>query len=349
MSLHKLLAGAGTVLLLLLTGCGGSGTTSYIDEGMDYIENAEYDNALNSFSQAREAGENEELIRRGEGIAYLGKTQYDQAVASFVQALACCDGTVTSLEFDINYYLATAYYKSGDYQSAYDTYTAILALHGKEVTALFLRGVTDLAMNNHAQAVADFDRAVELDKQNYSMYIDIYLSLDQHGYTEEGMDYLRSAMTASGSSISNYDRGRICYYMGDYENACVYLDNANRENSNQEVVLMLGKSYEATGDINFAASIYSNYIMNRGADAQIYNQLGLCKLQNGDYEAALEAFENGIAMNNMDTMQTLRYNEVVAYEYLGDFKKACVLMEAYLASYPDDEAALREYAFLRTR
>ena len=39
----------------------------------------------------------------------------------------------------------------------------------------------------------------------------------------------------------------------------------------------------------------------------------------------------------------------ITYEYLGDFKKACVLMEAYLAIYPDDTMALREYEFLKTR
>ena len=337
------------VLFMMSTGCGTQRDGNNTATGMNQIEMADYDGALVSFAAAREAGENAELICRGEGIAYLGKTDSDQAISCFMEALSYCDGTLTSLEYDINYYLATAYYKKADYAAAYETYSAILALKEKEADAHYLRGLTALAMNAHDQAIADFDQAVSLDSNNYSMMIDIYLALNQYGYTEEGRAYLENAMSAGSKSISDYDKGRICYYMGDYENACVYLDSANKAGTNEKVVLALGQAYEATGDINFAASIYTNYLAGHGASAPIYNQLGLCKLQTGDYEAAREAFANGIAMNDMDTMQTLKYNEIISYEYLGDFKKACVLMETYLAMYPDDELAIREYEFLRTR
>ena len=349
MKKYRVRSGIGMVALLLLCGCNGAKGDTHVHIGMNQIEAADYDGALTSFSSAREAGENPELVYRGEGIAYLGKTEYDKAVDAFLEALSYCDGSVTDLEYDINYYLATAYYKSAKYQEAYDTYSAILVLRPKEPEAYYLRGLTALAMNGHDRAVADFDKAIELDKKNYSMYIDVYLALEQYGYAEEGRVYLENAMKAGSKSMSDYDKGRICYYLGDYENACVYLDKANKAGSNEDIVLALGQAYEATGDINFAASIYTNYLANHGDNAQIYNQLGVCKLALGDYEAARIAFESGIAMSDMDVMQTLKYNEIVTYEYLGDFKKACVLMEAYLATYPDDTMALREYEFLKTR
>ncbi len=340
------LAGA---LLCACTACGGGKKSTNLETGMNYIENAEYDNALASFEAGEAAGEDRELIYRAKGIAYIGKMQYGDAVSSFLTALSCCDGTLTPLEYDINYYLATAYYKSGDYRSAFDTYSAILALKPKEETAYYLRGISAISMGYHDQAIADFDKAVSLNKSNYSMYIDIYLILDKYGFTQEGLEYLEDAMSVGSRNMSDYDKGRICYYMGDYENACLYLDSANKENTNETIVLELGKAYEATGDVNFAASIYVNYLSNYGDSAPIYNQLGTCKLLTGDYQAALEAIQSGIAMNNMDVMQTLKYNEIVAYEYLGDFKKACVLMESYLAAYPDDTRAVREYEFLSTR
>ena len=43
------------------------------------------------------------------------------------------------------------------------------------------------------------------------------------------------------------------------------------------------------------------------------------------------------------------YNEIVANEYMGDFKRAASLMEEYLRKYPDDTDASREYIFLSTR
>ena len=48
-------------------------------------------------------------------------------------------------------------------------------------------------------------------------------------------------------------------------------------------------------------------------------------------------------------MQSLKFNEIVAYEYLGDFQKAAVLMQSYLLTYPDDKEAKREQEFLQTR
>ena len=56
-----------------------------------------------------------------------------------------------------------------------------------------------------------------------------------------------------------------------------------------------------------------------------------------------------MALGDAAVMQSLSFNEIVAYEYLGEYQKAEVLMTGYLKSYPDDEAALREQIFLATR
>ena len=47
--------------------------------------------------------------------------------------------------------------------------------------------------------------------------------------------------------------------------------------------------------------------------------------------------------------QILEFNRIVALEYLGQFKKASVLMDAYMDRYPWDTDAEKEYTFLKTR
>ena len=42
-------------------------------------------------------------------------------------------------------------------------------------------------------------------------------------------------------------------------------------------------------------------------------------------------------------------NEIIAYEYSGDFASAKECMEDYIEKYPDDSDAEREYQFLETR
>ncbi len=59
-----------------------------------------------------------------------------------------------------------------------------------------------------------------------------------------------------------------------------------QENGGAEAASLLGQTYEALGDYNYAASVYNTYLQNKTPDASLYNQLGLCKLKGGDYEAA---------------------------------------------------------------
>ena len=103
------------------------------------------------------------------------------------------------------------------------------------------------------------------------------------------------------------------------------------------------------GDYNYASSIYNDYTLNDQSQPEIYNQLGLCRMQMGEYELALMAFQSAMNIEGNDMMQTLKFNEIVAYEYMEDYKTAAALMNDYLKSYPDDAAAQREYQFLKTR
>ena len=75
----------------------------------------------------------------------------------------------------------------------------------------------------------------------------------------------------------------------------------------------------------------------------------MCRLKMNDPEGALEAFQNGQLVEDCTILQTLQFNEIVAYERLGQFKQAASLMKDYLKAYPDDEQAQRENQFLKTR
>ena len=348
MTNKRIWAAAAAISVILLSGCKAAGKSENLNAGMEQIAALEYDNALASFEAARAAGENERLISRGEGLAYMGKTMYDEAAQAFEEALAGSDGRIGDLDYDINYYLATAYYKQGDREKAIAVYDAITALREDEKDAYYLRGVLYTEQGNLDQAKEDFDRTIALDSADYDRLIEIYGVLDAGGYKETGQEYLQAAMDAGTKGMTNYEKGRICYYLEDYENARTYLEKA-RDESGYEAVLFLGKTYETLGDNNYAISVYNTYLESGEANPQVLNQLGLCKMQTGDYEGALAAFQSAMKIEDNGMMQILKMNEIIAYERLCDYKKATVLMESYLKTYPDDEAAQREYIFLQTR
>lgn len=334
-------------LLLGLTGCGSADT--HVSAAMELAQGLEYRAALTELETAAEAGENERLIARGQGIAYLGLTEYESAIEALQTALAASDGFVQSVDYDLNYYLAAAYDKNGQPAEAEAVYDAILALRPKEEEALFLRGSVRLEEGNYDGAKEDFDTVYAMNSTDYDRLIEIYQALNAYGYKSAGQAYLQNAIDTSGNKMSSYDSGRIYYYLENYTQACVTLEKAREDDGTAESYLYLGMAYEATGDYNYASSVYNQWIAQDQTSAEIYNQLGLCEIAKGDYSAALSAFQSGMQIEGNDLMQTLSYNEIVAYEYLGDFQKAGVLLASYLESYPDDEEAQREQEFLSTR
>ena len=252
-----------------------------------------------------------------------------------------------AIDYDINYYLAASYYKLGETSKSIGVYDAIIALNPKDKLAYRLRGSV-LAPNNFDKAKEDFDKAVSLDKEDYDQLIDIYLVLERNGYKAAGQEYFQTALASDTKSMTDYQRGRMYYYLEDYDNARNYLEKA-RKTEGYEAVLLLGQTYEELGDYNYAISVYSSFIEGDQTKASVYNRLGLCKMEQKAYDEALTAFQAGMNVENCTIMQTLKFNEIVTYERLGQYQTAASLMNSYLTTYPDDAVAQREYTFLKTR
>ncbi|MDE7478363.1 MAG: tetratricopeptide repeat protein, partial [Lachnospiraceae bacterium] len=77
--------------------------------------------------------------------------------------------------------------------------------------------------------------------------------------------------------------------------------------------------------------------------------LGICLMHQEKYDEAVETFQKGIDMGNSDYLQELRFNQIVANEYVGNFAQAKTMMQSYLQTYPDDARAKKENEFLKTR
>ena len=70
------------------------------------------------------------------------------------------------------------------------------------------------------------------------------------------------------------------------------------------------------------------------------------KTQEGEW---ITYFDAALNLDEVPNKQELMKNEIIAYEYSGDFASAKECMEDYIEEYPDDSDAEREYQFLETR
>lgn len=334
--------------LFLLSGCDSRAKESDMEAAYTQIEACEYEGALAALDIAEESGEDMAYILRARGVANMGLTNYEEAVEQFIAALGYSDWRIDDFDIDVNYYLADTYERMGKDSEAIDTYSAILGIREKDMLAHYRRGRVRLRQNDHDGALEDFERALKLEPDNYDLRIEIAGRLTESGYEDEGRSYLEQFLAEKEKKLSDFDKGRIYFYMEDYATAKTYFEEA-RDDDDQSTILFLGKTYEMLGDYNYATSTYQNYLSKHPEAALIHNQLGLSRLESGDYAGAKEAFQTARNLNNTGIDQTLSYNEIVACEYTGDFNQAKVLMEAYIKKYPDDEAANREALFLSTR
>jgi tetratricopeptide (TPR) repeat protein len=337
-------------VLLLLAGvlAGCSGKNENTEAGMQALRDLDYDSAAICFDSAEEAGENARLIARGRGILSMGRTDYEAAVDYFTAALQGSNGQLEPIDYDLNYYLAAAQTKLGDYVAAESCYDAILALDEQE-DACFLRGNVRIASGRFEEARQDYDRVIAMDPDNYGRIIEIYNELSAFGYREAGLEYLQAVLDRGKDKLTDLEKGKIHYYMGDYSNAALSLEAARSASADPESYLYLGQSYEAMGEYNYASNVYENFLSQVEGNAVIYNQLGLCYMKMGNYEGALTSFGEGMKLGDAAMAQSLSFNEAVTYEYLGRYHEAALLMENYLKTYPDDAVAQREYIFLETR
>lgn len=334
--------------MTFMSGCSAkSGNEGNVALGMQAIKEASYEAAVEYFHKSIEEGKELELAYRGMGMAYMNIGEYEEAKEAFIQALQNSGFFVGNLEEDISCYLAASYYKLGDYQNAITTYTNILDVSKKNTDVYYLRGVVRLEAGDLEAAIQDFDKTISLDSKNCERYITIHKALEQAGEKEKGKTYLEQSM-ALLKEKQTYEKGRLLYYMEDYNGAVSALETLSDSGDNR-ATLYLGKAYEALGDMNYAASLYEKYIQADETNGEVYNQLGLCKLNMQEYETALNCFQKGIAAGDGEVMQELLFNEAAAYEYVSDFSTAKTKFSEYLAKYPNDENAKREYEFLKTR
>ena len=122
----------------------------------------------------------------------MGMTQYAKASACFEEALKQSKGLLESMDYDLNYYLASAYTKENRLEEAEKTYNAILTMKPQEKDAIFLRGNVRLGLGKIQEAIEDFDQIVAMEPQNYDRLIQIYEVLHYYGETEKGKTYRQS-------------------------------------------------------------------------------------------------------------------------------------------------------------
>lgn len=332
---------------LLLTGCGGENQKTYEQANAD-LEEANYDYALNEYQACISAGYKLAQSYRGSGIVKLRTGDYQGAIDDLTNALND-EKTDKSDRKDLLEYRAAAELKAELYDQAMADCQTLAEDYSLNANDYYLTGCVALAMDSYDEASSNFSEAYGSDS-TYEMAIQIYEAYLGQDMEADGTRYLEAALKTEAKTADDYcERGKVYYYMDDYENARTELTTAADKGST-EATLILGMVYMAQGDTSNARSFYQQYIDADGDDpAKGYNGLALCDISDGDYDSALQNISQGLGDATSDEMRDLLFNEIVVYEKKLDLSTALSKAQEYVQTFKDDDAAAKELTFLQSR
>lgn len=374
---------------LMMTGCGTKSAKAMHKKGLQCMEERKYDMAVSYLKQAVEKNQdqaeyfidygialsktgkteealvqfqkavldkNNKIVRennkrayRGMGIAYFEAADYEKAVSSFESALKLKE--LSKLNSDIRCYLADAQMGLGQYSKAVQTYQKILEENKKDADVYAKKADAEVKLKDYENAQKDYNKAIQLEKDNYNYYFGKYFMLLEQNDKTAAEDILNQAETIKVKSEKDkFNVGKINFFRGHYEEAEKAMNEAVKKEI-KEGYYYLGEIERCQGAFDEAVSQYKKYIKEAGdfAIAAVYNQLGVCLIQTGDYDGALKMIEKGLKSNNAAVIQKLRLNEIITLEKKGKFSDAWEKVQIYREYYPDDKSMKKEFEFLKTR
>lgn len=334
------------VTVLAIAGCGQEDSGAY-QQGMEAIENGNYVLAQQQLDQAEKLGEHPAEVCRGKGILLLAEGQYEEAMQMFNAAIEHAgNGNKTFVE-DVKLYQAETYLAEGNLKEAESICVEMLEGNKRGEAGLIL-GRIALEEGNLEKAAESFQTCAS-EQPSFETYLTIYDLYVDVSMEADGAAYLEKALELVPADAADYcSQGQIYYNLGQIEQAKTSFARAV-DLGNTDAVPMMGKLYLENGEIPAARSMYQSYLNEAVRPALAYNGLALCDLADKKYDDALGNIHKGLAEEDSEVRESLLLNEIAAYEYKLDFQTAKSKMEAFLAEYPENKAAVRENIFLQSR
>lgn len=159
------------------------------------------------------------------------------------------------------------------------------------------------------------------------------------------------ALTGCGSKT--LEEGTELLKSGKYKEAVEQLkEAAEQDKYAAEAYRGIGMAKWELGEYEAARNAFESALEN-GAEktAALHNLLGNCELKLNNPKAALNYYSLGEKCEDAskELLQEMKFNEIVAYEQLGEWDNARTKLADYVKDYPEDERAAKEAEFLETQ
>ncbi|KIR03053.1 Tetratricopeptide repeat family protein [Lachnospiraceae bacterium TWA4] len=364
-------------LTINLTACGKS-VASYTKEGIKAYESASYQNAIEYFKAAMEEDSTKIENYVYSGMTYLAlddvetaKTIFkngmvlDSSSIALKRGLALCsylkkdyEDALTKfkevndltnddeLEIESLIYEARCLIALKNYKDAIDVYNELIELDNTNPTFYYERGCLFLRQESEDEAIKDFTNASKLSVDDIEMCWKIYSQYHMVGNDKQSDIYLDKALAISlNDDKTKRYKARFYYEKGEYKQAIALYDILSNQTIEDKVYK--ARAYQKANQVKEANTIFREIIRDYPMDDEGYRQYALYLLEEKKTKQAIKWLESGL--EQCKTSEALSYQLIIAYEQLGDFKKAREALLAYESKYGKSAKLEKERKFLEER
>lgn len=299
--------------------------------GDSLYANGDYRQAVQHYTKAIKANEENEFAYNARGLAKLALKEYYEAIADFNTA-----AEINPLSANPRNNLGLAKYYLGDHTGALKDYDKALGLDPNLGVAYNNRGIIYLEDDKNELAEKDFSAVIKLDSTNGLAHFRLGVALaEQEKYEAALESYARARRNKYNSAdVHNY-QGVSEYRLERYDSATACFKRAlSLEPMHLQYIENYGRALYELGNYKAASEQFENYLNEKDDNASIYNLRGLCKFNDQDYHGAIDDFSKSIKLNEKEA--TYYDNRASAKEMIEDYEGAIKDYGESIRVYPND-------------
>ena len=193
------------------------------------------------------------------------------------------------------------------------------------------------------EALADFDKAIAIDRTHVSVLLARAEAKRRGGHKKEARGDYDAAMKMMDEDdpLRKDTAARLASLLrdtGDYDDAVELLrDTIRLSGANGKIYTELGQIYIAQKRLELAQLVLAKALELDSKDPATYNALALLALKQGKAQEAFERFDQAASLDA--SFIDARYNKASVLLDAGDYARAKVELAAIVEKRPDDFAA----------